>query len=249
MAQKRMFSLSIVDTDRFLDMPTSTQALYFHLGLHGDDDGFVSSPRKITRSVGCGDDDLRVLASRGYIIPFDSGVVVITDWNLHNTLKNDRYRETIYQSEKAELTIDEAGRYTLGTNSVPERFQPGSSLEPTRFQSGSRAEPQHNITEQNPTEHRKRADKPPTRPQFSTPSVDEVRQYCLERGNDIDPVHFVDYYEANGWVQGKGNPIRDWKAVVRTWENRSRQCVSGHTKAGRQAVKRSEDYEGGDSFV
>ena len=91
MALKRMFSLSVTDTDKFLDMSVSAQALYFHLGMHGDDDGFVSSPRKIARSVGCNDDDLRLLASKGYIIPFESGVIVIADWNINNTLKNDRY--------------------------------------------------------------------------------------------------------------------------------------------------------------
>lgn len=84
MANKRMFSLSVVDTDRFLDMPVSTQALYFHLGMHGDDDGFVSSPRKIARAAGCNDDDLRLLIQKNYIIPFESGVVVITDWRLNN---------------------------------------------------------------------------------------------------------------------------------------------------------------------
>ena len=89
MAQKRMFSLQVTDTDRFLDMSASAQALYFHLGMHGDDDGFMSSPRKIARIAGCNDDDLRLLAAKGYIIPFESGVVVITDWNINNTLKND----------------------------------------------------------------------------------------------------------------------------------------------------------------
>lgn len=76
MAQKRMFSLSVIDTDRFLEMPVSAQALYFHLGMHGDDDGFVASPRKIARSVGCNVDDLRLLAQKNFIIPFESGVVV-----------------------------------------------------------------------------------------------------------------------------------------------------------------------------
>ena len=86
MAQKRMFSLAVTDTDKFLDMSASAQALYFHLGMHGDDDGFVASPKKIARGVGCNDDDLRLLASKGYIIPFESGVIVIVDWNINHTL-------------------------------------------------------------------------------------------------------------------------------------------------------------------
>lgn len=91
MARRRMFSLDVVDTDAFTEMPVSAQALYFHLGMHGDDDGFVSSPRKIEKSVGCNSDDLKLLVAKGFIIPFDSGVVVIRDWNANNTLKNDRY--------------------------------------------------------------------------------------------------------------------------------------------------------------
>ena len=145
MAQKRMFSLQVIETDKFLDMPTSAQALYFHLGMHGDDDGFVGSPKKITRSVGCNDDDLRLLAAKGFVIPFDSGVVVITDWNINNTLKNDRYHETVFVREKSQLFTDNSGRYSLGTGMEPKRIQVGTILEP---------EPnitQHNITKPNPT--------------------------------------------------------------------------------------------------
>ena len=134
MAQKRMFSLAVVDTDRFMDMPTSTQALYFHLGMHGDDDGFVSSPRKIARSVGCGDDDVRILAAKGFIIPFESGVVVLTDWKVNNTLKSDRYKPTIYLEERSQLTVGSNGKYEIS-----------SIVEPTCFQNGSTPEPQYSI--------------------------------------------------------------------------------------------------------
>ena len=82
MAQKRMFSLQVVDTDDFLDMPTSSQALYFHLGMHGDDDGFVASPKRIIRAVGCNETDLKTLEDSGFVIRFDSGVVVVRDWKL-----------------------------------------------------------------------------------------------------------------------------------------------------------------------
>ena len=136
MAQKRMFSIKVVDTDKFLEMPSSSQALYFHLGMHGDDDGFVSSPKKIARAVGCNDDDIRLLAAKGFIIPFDSGVIVITDWRINNTLKNDRYQETIYTEEKETLCLDEAGRYMCI---------------PSYIQNGTKPEPQPNITEPNST--------------------------------------------------------------------------------------------------
>lgn len=113
MAQRRMFSSKVVDTDRFLDMPASTQLLYFHLGMRADDDGFISSPRKITASVGSSADDMKLLITKGYIIAFDSGVCVITDWKQNNYLQKDRYTPTIYQEEKSQLAVDANGSYTL----------------------------------------------------------------------------------------------------------------------------------------
>ncbi len=84
MANRRMFSLDVVDTDKFLEMPLSTQALYFHFGMRADDDGFVSSPKRIIKSLCCNEDDLKLLIAKGYLIPFESGVVVISDWNINN---------------------------------------------------------------------------------------------------------------------------------------------------------------------
>lgn len=144
MAQRRMFSLEVCDTDKFLDMSASAQALYFHLGLHGDDDGFVASPKRIARAAGCNDDDLRLLAAKGFIIPFDSGVVVITDWNVNNTLKNDRYHETVYQDEKSKICRLTNGKYALA-----------SRLETDWNQDVSNLEPEHNITKLNLTKLRK----------------------------------------------------------------------------------------------
>ena len=211
MAQKRMFSLSVIDTDRFLDMSASAQALYFHLGMHGDDDGFVSAPRKIARAAGCNDDDLRLLIAKNFVIPFESGVVVITDWNINNTLKNDRYHETVYLQEKSKLCIDSNGRYAVGTK-----------MEPNWNQSGTDLEPEHNVTKLNITENRERAAKPP-RPRFVPPSVEEVKAYCIERNNGIDAAAFVDFYTANGWKQARGKSIVDWRAAVRTWERREQK--------------------------
>lgn len=207
MAQKRMFSLTVTDTDTFLDMPTSTQALYFHLGMHGDDDGFVGSPKKIMRGAGCAADDMKLLISKGFIIPFDSGVVVIRDWRINNDLKNDRYHETIYTEEKAQITTDPSKRYALV-----------SSMDTSCTQYVSSLETEHNITEHNITESSKESAAKPPRARFIPPSVEEVAAYCQERHSDIDPQRFVDYYTANGWTQGRGKPIKDWKAAVRTWE-------------------------------
>lgn len=231
MAQKRMFSLQVVDTDRFMDMPTSTQALYFHLGMHGDDDGFIASPRKIARAVGCNDDDMRLLAAKGFIIPFDSGVVVITDWKINNSLKNDRYKETIYQSEKATLNTDKSGKYAIGTNMVPCCIQNGSNLEPQQNIA------KHSITEQSETKIA--ADKPPTRHKFSPPTVDEVRAYCTENGYSVDPGRFVDYYTSNGWMVGR-NKMKSWQAAVRSW---SRKAGEKQTTSGRGQFPTYESAE------
>src|SRR5438477_9850520 len=103
MAQRRMFSAQIVNADAFLDMPISSQALYFHLGMSADDDGFVS-PRKVLRMIGAGEDDLKVLLSKGFVIPFESGVIVITHWKQNNNIQGDRYTPSIYRGERARLS-------------------------------------------------------------------------------------------------------------------------------------------------
>ena len=212
MAQKRMFSLAVTDTDAFLDMPLSAQALYFHLGMHGDDDGFVASPRKIARAAGCNNDDIKVLVAKNFLIPFDSGVVVIRDWRVNNTLKNDRYHETIYRAEKAALSVDETGRYQLGTSTEPGWNQSVSVPEPEHNLT------KHNITKQNITEQSvERAAKPPRASRFTPPTVGEVRSYCLERGNRVDAERFVDFYQSKGWMIGKSK-MKDWKAAIRSWE-------------------------------
>ena len=113
MAQRRMFSLDIVDTDLFLDMPASTQNLYFHLGMRADDDGFVSSPKRITVLVNCSGDDLKLLIAKGLVMPFDTGVCVIRDWKINNYIQKDRYRETIHLTEKSKLMITANGSYSI----------------------------------------------------------------------------------------------------------------------------------------
>ena len=96
MAGRRMFAKTIIDSDIFLDMPLSTQALYFHLSMRADDDGFINNSKKIQRMIGCGDDDLKLLIAKKFLIPFESGVVVIKHWRIHNYIQNDRYTETNY---------------------------------------------------------------------------------------------------------------------------------------------------------
>ena len=113
MAERRMFAKTIIDSDAFLEMPTTSQLLYFHLAMRADDDGFVNKPKSLMRMVGCKDDDLKLLFLKKFLIPFESGVVVIKHWKIHNYIRKDTYTETKYKEEKATLELDENSAYRL----------------------------------------------------------------------------------------------------------------------------------------
>ena len=118
MAQRRMFAKTIIDSDAFLDMPSTAQLLYFHLSMRADDDGFINQPKSIMRMTGCKDDDIKLLIAKKFLIPFETGVVVIKHWKIHNYIRNDRYTETKYKDEKALLSLDENNAYTTGIPTV-----------------------------------------------------------------------------------------------------------------------------------
>ena len=109
-----MFAKTIIDSDSFVDMPLSTQALYFHLSMRADDDGFINNPKKVQRMIGASEDDLKLLVMKRFIIPFESGIVVIKHWKIHNYIRNDRYKPTVYIEEKNSLAVKENGAYTEG---------------------------------------------------------------------------------------------------------------------------------------
>ena len=124
MAQKRMFSKQITTSDAFMEMPASSQLLYFHLNMEADDDGFVANPKRILKVVGCGEDDLKILLAKRFILGFPSGVVVIKHWLIHNTLRMDRYVETGYVDEKKTLFVKENKAYTEHGNQLATTRQP-----------------------------------------------------------------------------------------------------------------------------
>lgn len=113
MAKRRMFSLDIIDTDIFIEMPQSSRLLYYELCMRADDDGFVSSPKKIMKMAGCSEDDFKVLISKQFVIPFNTGIIVIKHWRIHNYIQKDRYKETIYKYEKSLIQLDKNDMYTL----------------------------------------------------------------------------------------------------------------------------------------
>lgn len=114
MAERRMFAKTIIDSDAFLDMPLSAQALYFHLSMRADDDGFVNNPKKIQRMIGASEDDYKLLIAKSFVLMFESGVIVIKHWRINNYIRGDRYKETVYTEEMKLLSVKDNGAYTFG---------------------------------------------------------------------------------------------------------------------------------------
>lgn len=124
MAERRMFAKTIADSDAFLEMPATSQMLYFHLSMRADDDGFINNPKRIMRMIGASEDDMKILLSKSFVIAFETGVVVIKHWRINNYLRNDRYNPTVYKDEMSQLNVKENGAYTLGIpNGIPNGYQ------------------------------------------------------------------------------------------------------------------------------
>lgn len=118
MAEKRMFSKTIIDSDMFLDMPLSTQALYFHLSMRADDDGFLNNSQKVIRMTGASKNDFDILLMKNFIIPFENGICVIKHWRIHNYIRGDRYKPTVHQDELNTLRLEDNKSYSIDT-SIP----------------------------------------------------------------------------------------------------------------------------------
>lgn len=123
MAERRMFAKTIIDSDCFLDMPLSAQALYFHLAMRADDEGFINNPKKIQRMVSGTDDDLKLLIAKRFIIPFESGIVAVRHWRVHNYIQKDRFKPTFCREEKALVCLN-------ANNVYEECIQPGTTALP-----------------------------------------------------------------------------------------------------------------------
>lgn len=230
MAERRMFAKTIVTSDAFLDMPASTRCLYFLLGMVADDDGFVNNPKSIMRQAGATIDDMNLLIAKRFILTFQSGVVVIKHWCVHNTIQKDRYKETKYLEEKSTLMLDGNKAYTEAVSEVyPECIQdvsnPGPQVRLGKDRLGEVRVGEDRIEDVTDTNVGHTRSK-----RFTPPTVDEVRAYCRERQYGIDAQYFVDYYTGNGWMVGR-TKMKDWKATVRTWEQREKQKPQKQTRA------------------
>lgn len=250
MAERRMFAKTVVLSDAFLDMPPSARCLYFTYGMLADDDGFVNNPKSVMRQCGSTAEDIRQLVDCGYIIKFDSGVIAITAWRVNNLIKNDRYVPTACTKEKKMLNATNSGFYvesTCGSDNSAKNASPvpvsepgcihsgsttGAKVEPTRNQSGTEVEPQDRLGKVSIGQDNKKtsahggahACEEPKRKFFTPPTVEEVREYCRSRNNNVDPEQFCSFYESKGWMVGQ-NRMKDWKASIRTWE-RNREHAS-----------------------
>lgn len=208
MADKRMMSKSVIDTDTFLDMPASTQCLYFHMLLRADDDGFLKNAKTIMRTVGASPDDIKLLIAKQYLIPFDTGIMVIKHWRIHNYIKKDRYKPTDCDEIKL-LEVNEKGEYVLAE---PVRSQVGSNMEP---QDRDRVE----IGKDRDSSRKRRSanDSTTAAQKFKKPTLEELKAYITENRYTFSAEAFMDYYESNGWKVGR-NPMKSWQAACRTWQ-------------------------------
>ena len=211
-----MFTKKITESDAFLDMPSSTQMLYFHFSMNADDDGFVNNPKKIQKMCGASDDDFKLLIAKSFIILFDSGIIVIKHWKMHNYIQADRYRPTDYVEEKSMLGIKSNKAYTLDVSKMDtECIQNGYIGK----DSIGKVSIDKNSIDKDSKVDSLRGEKAK---RFYPPTLDEVKQYCEERKNNIDPMAFIDFYSSKGWMIGK-NRMKDWKAAVRTWERKRKE--------------------------
>lgn len=219
MADKRMMSKSVIDTDMFLDMPASTQCLYFHMLLRADDDGFLKNAKTIMRTVGASPDDVKLLIAKQYLIPFDTGIMAIKHWRIHNYIKKDRYKPTDCEEIKL-LEVNEKGEYILAE---PVRNQVGSNMEPqVRDRDRDRDRLEIEIGKDRDSRESSRkgssANNSTTAAQkFKKPTLEELKAYIAENRYTFSAEAFMDYYESNGWKVGR-NPMKSWQATCRTWQ-------------------------------
>lgn len=206
MARKRMFDLEIINQDSFFDLPMDTKALYFLLGMEADDEGFVS-PKKVLRLYGGTEDSLKVLIAKEYIIPFETGVIVITDWKRNNYIDKNKSKPTIYQQEKAQISYDESTQKYVSLEKV--KLKLNESLE--------KVYTDKNRIDKNRIEYKERNIK--ERKIFKKPTLEEIENYIKEKNMIVNAKTFYDYFETSNWVDSKGNKVKNWKLKLITWNS------------------------------
>jgi hypothetical protein len=238
-----MFAKTIIDSDAFLDMSLSTQALYFHLSMRADDDGFLNNPKKIQRMIGCGDDELKILIAKKFIIPFESGVCVIKHWRIHNYIRNDRYKETIYKEEKETLQLKESGAYTINNVGIPSdnqvTYQSETQVRLGKDRIGKVSKDKDNIECINLTFIDDSIDKVKITQEQYNKLVNKYGKYQLHK-----EILALDNYIVNG----KGNKYKDHYRALNTWCNKNGKEVNNGQSSNNNTSKgqygKSDEYKG-----
>ena len=205
-----MFDKRVVESDKFTDLPNSSKALYFMAGMSADDKGFFQ-PRRLQKICGFSDDDFKILIAKQFFIAFESGVMVVTDWNKNNWLDKRRITETEYIDELKLLKLINEKYELVGSEEI--------SAKPMLSENSIVENSIEYIKEEIYKEEKKQK-------KFKPPTIEEVKKYCEERKNNIDAQYFLDYYTRIGWVYGKNRiPIKDWKSCIRTWERQNSKDI------------------------
>lgn len=206
MSKRRMFSSDITNSDTFIEMNLATQAIYFHLSLSADDDGFINSATRTLRAVGGEKAFIEELIQNRFLIHFDNGILLVRHWHLHNQIKKDRYTPTIYKKEMEEVVLMDKVYYK---KSELDCIQNGSTLEPQI------SKEKISIDKDSIGESREGP------PYFSVPSISDLEIYAAQIGyKNFNSKKFLSYYTANGWTTSNGRPCSDWKVLVDVWKAR-----------------------------
>lgn len=226
MAERRMFTKKISDSDAFIALSSSAQALYFHLNQGADDDGFNNQIQQAMFKAHASQDDLNVLLAKNFILRFDSGVIVIKHWRMHNALRKDRYKPTAFQEEYLQLSVKENGAYTRGCQVV------ASWLPQDRI--GKESIDTYNESIENNTSH--------VRVQ-ETPSLDEVKDFCkkFKYPEGIGEKFFY-YYESQRW-QKNGEPLTNWNSLLHLWMIREKDFGTGKQGSAKYKEREYSDEE------
>jgi hypothetical protein len=235
-----MFSQQIINSDAFLDMPLSAQALYLHLGMSADDDGFINNAKSIRRQIGASEDDLKLLIAKRFLILFDDGVCVIKHWNVNNLIRKDRRGRTTYKDKLKCLDIDETGNYHLSENGCLPAFaeKSGQMTDIVRQNPSHDGQMTSNVCLSESvivSEDKKReSEEKKSRSRFTPPTPQQVRDYASEKDLAIDADRFCDFYASKGWKVGSSS-MKDWQAAARNWAARDRKGGADAKAADRAA--------------
>jgi hypothetical protein len=247
MAERRMFTQKIIDSDAFLDMPLSTQSLYFHLNMRADDDGFVNNPKKVQRMIGASEDDLKLLIAKRFILAFENGVIVIKHWRMHNLLRKDRYNPTQYVEQMERLEVKDNGAYTEKTfqeqpdNRLATTWQPNGNQMATQDSIGKDSTGKVSIVEDNIVDFPDSGEsKKPTKP-----SKHKYGEYGnvllsdeeLEKLKDEYPDWQERIERLSSYVASTGKSYKSHYATIRNWARKDTEKPRNTYQTREETIK------------